>query len=187
MATHGPVTHLTSRLLTLRWLGTLRGLSPLSLAARMLSTPLTPLCAVRRSHRAGLLRRRSPHPRSRCSAQDPPAHRSPCMLHHTHLTPRSESGSLTRLRPGTGPTLHSLTQGSARPGPFAPLSPGPSRPLTSLTPSPSMQVNSTSRRHGARMARFVAPPPALLLLNPRCPHHRARPSPAKGKPVPHTA
>ena len=177
MATHGPVTHLTSRLLTLRWLGTLRGLSPLFLAARMLSTPLTPLCAVRRSHRAGLLRRRSPHPRSRCPAQDPPAHRSPCMLHHTHLTPRSESarpgpdsrltphsasrlilsggwsglgnprralptpprgllprvptphtGPRTRLRPGTGPTLHSLTQGSARPGPIAPLAPGPSRP-----------------------------------------------------------
>ena len=62
MATLGPVTHLTSRLLTLRWLGTLRGLSPLSLAARMLLTPLTPLCAVRRSHWAGLLRRRSPHP-----------------------------------------------------------------------------------------------------------------------------
>ena len=245
MATHGPSTHLTSRLLTLRWLGTLRGLSPLSLAARLLSTPLTPPCAVRRSHRAGLLRRRSPHPRSRCSAQDPPAHRSPCMLHHTHLTPRSESArpgpdsrltphsasrlilsggwsglgnprralstpprgsrprvptpcpatathrvtypaqardrpdpTLTHTRLGStrpythshkarlGQALHSLTQGSARPGPFAPLRSLPARPgpLTSLTPSPSMQANSTSRRHGARMARFVAPPSLTLLL-----------------------
>ena len=250
MATLGPVTHLTSRLLTLRWLGTLRGLSPLSLAARMLLTPLTPLCAVRRSHWAGLLRRRSPHPAHAALLRiplptialacytaltspslrvgparpgltaDPTLSLSPHTLrwpvparHSRRALPTPPCCSLPTPCPASAPhrvaypaqardrpdpTL-THTQGPARPGPLAPLAPGPPLarsprslparpgPLTSLTHSPGMQVNSTSWRHGARMARFVAPPPALLLRPPRCPHHRARPSPAKGKPVPHIA
>ena len=76
------------------------------------------------------------------------------------------------------PTVPRLHDHLGPPGSL-PARPGP---LTSLTLSPSTRANSTSRIHGARMPRFAAPPPpTLLLLTPRCPHHRARPSPAKGK------
>ena len=75
------------------------------------------------------------------------------------------TGLLTRLRPGTGPTLHLLTHKArldlARSLRSLPARPGP---LTSLSLSPSMQANPTSRLHRARMARFVAPPPLTLLL-----------------------
>ena len=128
MATLGPVTHLTSRLLTLRWLGTLRGLSPLSLAARMLLTPLTPLCAVRRSHWAGLLRRRSPHPAHAALLRIPlPTIALAC---YTALT--SPSLRVGPARPGltADPTLslspHTLrwpapARHSAQGSPYAPL------------------------------------------------------------------
>ena len=229
MATHGPVTHLTSRrsrLLTLRWLARARHF------ARALATLPRRSYAYHTTHAA--VRRTQISPGSRCSAQDLPAHRSPCMLHRTHLTLRSESarpgpdsrltphsasrlilsggrsglgiprrlslrplaarfprrvllarctGLLTRLRPGSGPTLHLFTHKArldqARSLRSPPARPGPP---TSLTLSPSMQANSTSRLHGARMARFVAPPPpTLLLLTSRCPHRRARPSSAQGR------